>query len=171
VQFSPFDELLTEGFDNEQIWEELALQNNPFIAYAKEQLEYFEEEEESHSSDDIDGANEDSDLEAMDETEEFGENLASDETADFEDALEEQPDEAEDEEEYGEDEEEEEDNFEDIEAADESDDALDLEEFDERYFWLDQYVLCTLCSGLPLMTYPFFAFYFPDQLELENPPK
>ncbi|KAH8548970.1 U3 small nucleolar ribonucleoprotein complex, subunit Mpp10 [Umbelopsis sp. PMI_123] len=132
VQFSPFDELLTEGFDNEQIWEELALQNNPFIAYAKEQLEYFEEEEESHSSDDIDGANEDSDLEAMDETEEFGENLASDETADFEDALEEQPDEAEDEEEYGEDEEEEEDNFEDIEAADESDDALDLEEFDER---------------------------------------
>ncbi|KAI9486251.1 MAG: U3 small nucleolar ribonucleoprotein complex, subunit Mpp10 [Benjaminiella poitrasii] len=38
VQLSPFTELLTEGFDNDQIWEEIAAQNEPFLNYAKQTL-------------------------------------------------------------------------------------------------------------------------------------
>lgn len=38
VPFSPFTELLTEGFDNDQIWEEIASQNEPFLDYAKTTL-------------------------------------------------------------------------------------------------------------------------------------
>ncbi|KAG2172952.1 hypothetical protein INT44_004693 [Umbelopsis vinacea] len=125
VQFSPFDELLTEGFDNEQIWEELALQNSPFIAYAKEQLQYFEEEEEESQS--SDEANDDSELEAMDETDDIEQDLGSDETGDFEDALEEQSDE-----EDVVEEEDEQVEFKDVELDEEEDDALDLEEFDDR---------------------------------------
>lgn len=41
VQFSPFTELLTEGFDNDQIWEEIASQNEPFLDYAKTALKEF----------------------------------------------------------------------------------------------------------------------------------
>ncbi|KAI9493554.1 U3 small nucleolar ribonucleoprotein complex, subunit Mpp10 [Zychaea mexicana] len=35
LEFSPFPELLTEGFDRDQIWEEIATQNEPFLSYAK----------------------------------------------------------------------------------------------------------------------------------------
>lgn len=35
MEFSPFPELLTEGFETEQIWEEIASQNEPFLHYAK----------------------------------------------------------------------------------------------------------------------------------------
>ena len=35
LEFSPFPELLTEGFDRDQIWEEIATQNEPFLNYAK----------------------------------------------------------------------------------------------------------------------------------------
>ncbi|KAI9300757.1 U3 small nucleolar ribonucleoprotein complex, subunit Mpp10 [Cunninghamella echinulata] len=35
---SPFTELLTEGFDQDQIWEELASQNEPFLRYCKSTL-------------------------------------------------------------------------------------------------------------------------------------
>jgi U3 small nucleolar RNA-associated protein MPP10 len=41
VSFSPFTELLTEGFDNDQIWEEIASQNEPFLDYAKTTLKAF----------------------------------------------------------------------------------------------------------------------------------
>ncbi|KAI8047676.1 U3 small nucleolar ribonucleoprotein complex, subunit Mpp10 [Gilbertella persicaria] len=41
IQFSPFTELLTEGFDNDQIWEEIAAQNEPFLDYAKTALKTF----------------------------------------------------------------------------------------------------------------------------------
>ncbi|KAI8367076.1 U3 small nucleolar ribonucleoprotein complex, subunit Mpp10 [Blakeslea trispora] len=41
VPFSPFTELLTEGFDNDQIWEEIAAQNEPFLDYAKTALKTF----------------------------------------------------------------------------------------------------------------------------------
>ncbi|KAL1935568.1 hypothetical protein VTP01DRAFT_4708 [Rhizomucor pusillus] len=34
-EFSPFPELLVEGFDRDQIWEEIAAQNGPFLQYAK----------------------------------------------------------------------------------------------------------------------------------------
>lgn len=60
VPFSPFTELLTEGFDNDQIWEEIASQNEPFLDFAKSTLktfnkrpvkEYSDEEEEDMSSD------------------------------------------------------------------------------------------------------------------------
>uniref|UniRef100_A0A1C7NIF8 U3 small nucleolar ribonucleoprotein protein MPP10 n=1 Tax=Choanephora cucurbitarum TaxID=101091 RepID=A0A1C7NIF8_9FUNG len=61
VQFSPFTELLTEGFDNDQIWEEIAAQNEPFLDYAKTALKTFnrrstledmsEESETDHSMD------------------------------------------------------------------------------------------------------------------------
>ncbi|KAI9271743.1 U3 small nucleolar ribonucleoprotein complex, subunit Mpp10 [Phascolomyces articulosus] len=34
LEFSPFPELLTEGFDCDQIWEEIAIQNEPFLNYA-----------------------------------------------------------------------------------------------------------------------------------------
>ncbi|KAF7729661.1 u3 small nucleolar ribonucleoprotein MPP10 [Apophysomyces ossiformis] len=43
--FSPFTELLTEGFDNEQIWEEIATQNEPFLRYAKSTLKEFSRSE------------------------------------------------------------------------------------------------------------------------------
>ncbi|KAL0098271.1 U3 small nucleolar ribonucleoprotein complex, subunit Mpp10 [Phycomyces blakesleeanus] len=41
IQFSPFTELLTEGFDNDQIWEEIATQNEPFLDYSKSTLKEF----------------------------------------------------------------------------------------------------------------------------------
>jgi U3 small nucleolar RNA-associated protein MPP10 len=36
--FSPFPELLTEGFDHDQIWEELVTQNEPFLHHCKTSL-------------------------------------------------------------------------------------------------------------------------------------
>jgi U3 small nucleolar RNA-associated protein MPP10 len=36
--FSPFPELLTEGFDHDQIWEELVTQNEPFLHHCKASL-------------------------------------------------------------------------------------------------------------------------------------
>lgn len=38
VECSPFNELLIEDFDNDQIWEEIASQNEPFLQYAKATL-------------------------------------------------------------------------------------------------------------------------------------
>ncbi|KAI9264784.1 U3 small nucleolar ribonucleoprotein complex, subunit Mpp10 [Sporodiniella umbellata] len=38
VECSPFSELLIEGFDNDQIWEEIATQNEPFLDYARSTL-------------------------------------------------------------------------------------------------------------------------------------
>lgn len=80
VQFSPFTELLTEGFDNDQIWEEIASQNEPFLDYAKSTLksfskrpvkEYSEEESESGESMDLDqGADQDQEMEEAEQTDE-----------------------------------------------------------------------------------------------------
>ncbi|GAA5814007.1 hypothetical protein MFLAVUS_007497 [Mucor flavus] len=80
VQFSPFTELLTEGFDNDQIWEEIASQNEPFLDYAKSTLksfskrpvkEYSEEESESGESMDLDqGADQDEEMEEAEQTDE-----------------------------------------------------------------------------------------------------
>ncbi|ORZ04951.1 Mpp10 protein-domain-containing protein [Absidia repens] len=39
--FSPFTELLTEGFDQDQIWEELVTQNEPFLQYCKTSLKHW----------------------------------------------------------------------------------------------------------------------------------
>ncbi|RUP46385.1 hypothetical protein BC936DRAFT_147018 [Jimgerdemannia flammicorona] len=39
--FSPFPELLIEGFDHEQVWEEIAMQNQPLLGYVVEQLDSF----------------------------------------------------------------------------------------------------------------------------------
>ncbi|ORX43085.1 Mpp10 protein [Hesseltinella vesiculosa] len=39
--FSPFTELLTEGFDHDQIWEELCTQNEPFITFCESSLSQF----------------------------------------------------------------------------------------------------------------------------------
>ena len=38
VECSPFTELLIQDFDNDQIWEEIAAQNEPFLHYAKSTL-------------------------------------------------------------------------------------------------------------------------------------
>ncbi|GAA5796244.1 hypothetical protein HPULCUR_001614 [Helicostylum pulchrum] len=81
VQFSPFTELLTEGFDNDQIWEEIASQNEPFLDYAKTTLKSFskrpvkeyseEEESESGESMDLDqGADQDEEMEEAEQTDE-----------------------------------------------------------------------------------------------------
>ncbi|KAG2228985.1 hypothetical protein INT48_007276 [Thamnidium elegans] len=80
VQFSPFTELLTEGFDNDQIWEEIASQNEPFLDYAKSTLkslskrlvkEYSEEESESGESMDLDqGADQDEEMEEAEQSDE-----------------------------------------------------------------------------------------------------
>lgn len=40
-EFSPFPELLIEGFDRDQIWEEIAAQNEPFLDYAKSTINSF----------------------------------------------------------------------------------------------------------------------------------
>ncbi|CEI94717.1 hypothetical protein RMCBS344292_08921 [Rhizopus microsporus] len=60
VEMSPFNELLIQDFDNDQIWEEIAAQNEPFLQYAKSTLrsfsrkptidEHSEEEEETSVS-------------------------------------------------------------------------------------------------------------------------
>ncbi|KAI8384623.1 U3 small nucleolar ribonucleoprotein complex, subunit Mpp10 [Radiomyces spectabilis] len=42
MEFAPFPELLTEGFDNDQIWEEIATQNEPFLDYANTILSDFQ---------------------------------------------------------------------------------------------------------------------------------
>ncbi|RUS32689.1 hypothetical protein BC938DRAFT_474583 [Jimgerdemannia flammicorona] len=39
--FSPFPELLIEGFNHEQVWEEIAMQNQPLLGYVVEQLDSF----------------------------------------------------------------------------------------------------------------------------------
>ncbi|KAG2201965.1 hypothetical protein INT47_000504 [Mucor saturninus] len=82
VQFSPFTELLTEGFDNDQIWEEIASQNEPFLDYAKTALKAlnkkpakeFSDEEESVSGQSMDldqnVEDEDEDMEELDQSEE-----------------------------------------------------------------------------------------------------
>ncbi|KAI7858605.1 U3 small nucleolar ribonucleoprotein complex, subunit Mpp10 [Circinella umbellata] len=41
IEFSPFPELLTEGFDRDQIWEEIVTQNEPFLNYAKTTVQDF----------------------------------------------------------------------------------------------------------------------------------
>lgn len=126
IQLSPFDELLTEGFDNDQIWEELAMQNDPFLSYAKEQLEQFEdmeEDEESqsgHSLEEID----DDQLELMEESDEFDDESGLEDEEDLEEEL---LQEESDEQEMGEG------DLLENEDVEEEDDALDLEEFDERY--------------------------------------
>lgn len=80
VQFSPFTELLTEGFDNDQIWEEIASQNEPFLDYAKTALKAlnkrpakeFSDEEGSVSGQSMDldqNLDEDEDMEELDQSE------------------------------------------------------------------------------------------------------
>jgi len=123
IQFSPFDELLVDGFDNDQIWEELALQNNPYIAYAKEQLDYFEEEE-SPSSESV--GNEDSEVDALNESDEM-----EDQDMSEDDGMEEDEDADLDADLDGDmNDEELVDNVEN--AVESEDDALELEQFDER---------------------------------------
>lgn len=82
MQFSPFTELLTEGFDNDQIWEEIASQNEPFLDYAKTALKAlnkrpakeFSDEEGSVSGQSMDldqnVEDEDEDMEELDQSEE-----------------------------------------------------------------------------------------------------
>jgi U3 small nucleolar RNA-associated protein MPP10 len=79
IEFSPFTELLTEGFDNDQIWEEIASQNEPFLDYAKTALKsftkkptpQFESEDESVSGQSMDIDQEMEENEDMSEDEEF----------------------------------------------------------------------------------------------------
>lgn len=54
VPFSPFTELLTEGFDNDQIWEEIASQNEPFLDFAKSTLKTFNKRPVKEYSDEED---------------------------------------------------------------------------------------------------------------------
>ncbi|KAI8985269.1 U3 small nucleolar ribonucleoprotein complex, subunit Mpp10 [Pilobolus umbonatus] len=48
---SPFTELLIEGFDHDQIWEEIASQNEPFLDYAKQTLYQFKHQDQFEESD------------------------------------------------------------------------------------------------------------------------
>jgi U3 small nucleolar RNA-associated protein MPP10 len=88
VQFSPFTELLTEGFDNDQIWEEIASQNEPFLDYAKstlkslnkrpvKEVKFSDEEDESMSDQSMDldqqeeDEDEDEEMQELDQGEEL----------------------------------------------------------------------------------------------------
>ncbi|CAO3637073.1 unnamed protein product [Mucor hiemalis] len=72
VQFSPFTELLTEGFDNDQIWEEIASQNEPFLDYAKSTIKQFNKRpvKTQQYNMDIDAQEMDQDVEEPSEEEE-----------------------------------------------------------------------------------------------------
>ncbi|KAI8979109.1 U3 small nucleolar ribonucleoprotein complex, subunit Mpp10 [Mycotypha africana] len=48
-QLSPFTELFVEGFDTDQVWEELVTQNEPFLDYASSKLKSFSKKETSPS--------------------------------------------------------------------------------------------------------------------------
>ena len=108
VQFSPFTELLTEGFDNDQIWEEIASQNEPFLDYAKTTLkqlnkkpvkQYSEEDESMSESaaeqdpmeitdqEDLSEEEEEQDLELEESEEEEGEEEEGEEDDEEEDDV------------------------------------------------------------------------------------
>lgn len=117
VQFSPFTELLTEGFDKDQIWEEIASQNEPFLDYAKSTLKalskrpvkdekFSDEESESGESMDLDPQEDQVMEEASEEEEELLEE--NDDELEQEDELEAEEEDLEAEEDELEDDEEEE---------------------------------------------------------------
>lgn len=59
TSFSPFPELLVEGFDHDQVWEEIAMQNQPLLKYVQGQLDDFStdlpQDSEGNSGEDGDG--------------------------------------------------------------------------------------------------------------------
>lgn len=89
VEMSPFNELLIQDFDNDQIWEEIAAQNEPFLQYAKSTLrsfsrkptidEHSEEEEEasvSGQSMDLDRSDQEGDYDLPTDEEEEEEEMS-----------------------------------------------------------------------------------------------
>ncbi len=74
----PLDSLLVEGFDSEQIWEEIDMQTTPMLAYVEEKLGELLEDDE-----DNDDEMEDDDEDSQDE--ESGKSEEESDTMDFED--------------------------------------------------------------------------------------
>ncbi|KAI8073080.1 U3 small nucleolar ribonucleoprotein complex, subunit Mpp10 [Gongronella butleri] len=67
--FSPFTELLTEGFDHDQIWEELTTQNEPFLSYCQASLQQFTKQWDTldHDGSDMGASSDQNDeMDAMD---------------------------------------------------------------------------------------------------------
>ncbi|KAI7897800.1 U3 small nucleolar ribonucleoprotein complex, subunit Mpp10 [Cokeromyces recurvatus] len=136
VQFSPFTELLTEGFDNDQIWEEIAAQNEPFLDYAKDALKSFSTKKpslkESQSfSDDESVSGQSMDLDENEEIQDDDENFEFDQ-------QEETENESQDEEEEEEQEEQEEEDT-DIEEEEEEKKPKKTSEVDDDFFNLEEF--------------------------------
>ncbi|CDH50853.1 mpp10 protein [Lichtheimia corymbifera JMRC:FSU:9682] len=144
MEFSPFPELLTEGFETEQIWEEIASQNEPFLHYAKStvkeysrkrkrsEIEYDEQEDDDAS---ISGQSmeleHDDDVHEEEDEEEYDEMLENDDDNEALQQFDEDEDD-EDLEEQVEDEEEE-----DIEEEEPS--STKRSEVDDDFFNLDKF--------------------------------
>lgn len=126
VELSPFTELLTEGFDHDQIWEEIATQNDPMLEYASATVQDFMAWEDDASasghsldqdlndsqnelSDDLDAASVDGDVDMGDDIEEEDnlEDADADEDEDMDMNMDPEADEQEDEDEEDEESEEE----------------------------------------------------------------
>ncbi|KAI8335544.1 U3 small nucleolar ribonucleoprotein complex, subunit Mpp10 [Chlamydoabsidia padenii] len=142
--FSPFPELLTEGFDHDQIWEELVTQNEPFLNYCKTSLKQWAKPSVWASTIDTessDGNDSNSGLEDMELSIDEQEQTDPEDEDDMD--LEDQQD---IDEEHNEEEEEEEEMFEDLSDEDDLDKIdssvtkpVKRSEVDDDFFNLDEF--------------------------------
>ncbi|KAF8983716.1 hypothetical protein BGZ46_009678 [Entomortierella lignicola] len=157
-QGSMLEELFIDGFDNDQIWEEIHMQNTPFLSFLKTELKNIktgkveestleeqdqEEEDEDEAQDDAEmnlGLDEDDMGLEMEDTEGFsGEDEEMEGLSDSNDLLEGQDEEEDEEEEGIEEDEESEEELDDLDlpvkkkskSSEVDDDFFNLEEFNE----------------------------------------
>ncbi|ORE04347.1 Mpp10 protein [Rhizopus microsporus var. microsporus] len=149
VEMSPFNELLIQDFDNDQIWEEIAAQNEPFLQYAKSTLrsfsrkptidEHSEEEEEtsvSGQSMDLDRLDQEGDYDLpTDEEEEEEEEMSQADSELEEDEYEEDIEKDEDEYDNGDDNIDDDDDERPKKTSEVDDDFFNLEKFNK---WTEQ---------------------------------
>ncbi|ORX88418.1 Mpp10 protein [Basidiobolus meristosporus CBS 931.73] len=130
LPLGPIPELLTEGFDYEQIWEEIQLQNQPLLEYVDTQLEELQTEQDQAISDSEGSDMADSDAQVPEVSEDEDMSVDEDEAANQE--VEEE------EEEEAEEDLEEEDSAEENDNS--ADDNIDPErsEIDDEFFSLSQ---------------------------------
>ncbi|RCH92199.1 hypothetical protein CU097_012475 [Rhizopus azygosporus] len=148
VEMSPFNELLIQDFDNDQIWEEIAAQNEPFLQYAKSTLrsfsrkptidEHSEEEEEasvSGQSMDLDRSDQEGDYDLPTDEEEEEEEMSQADSELEEDEYEEDIEKDEDEYDNGDDNIDDDDDERPKKTSEVDDDFFNLEKFNK---WTEQ---------------------------------